>query len=64
MRPFREFVYPHKTWWAEVKIDQYMSIPQRVTVEADTYFNAIKLLQAQFGPKSIFYGPFEIENDG
>jgi hypothetical protein len=33
---------------------------QEITVQADTYFNAKAMIEAQYGKGSIFTGPIEV----
>jgi hypothetical protein len=33
---------------------------QEITVQADTYFNAKAMIEAQYGKGSIFIGPIEV----
>lgn len=59
MKSFRNFLTEEpQVWWAQIKIDASMPIPQEVMIPAVNYFNAKRMLEAQFGKGSILYGPF------
>jgi hypothetical protein len=47
-----------KTWTAKVKLSN--GAIQEITVQADTYFNAKAMVEAQYGKRNIFSGPTEL----
>jgi hypothetical protein len=46
-----------KTWKAKIKIGSGI---QEVTVQADSFFKAKEMLEAQYGKGSIWMGPTEV----
>lgn len=47
-----------KTWKAKIRLGK--GGIQEITVQADSYFNAKAMIEAQYGKGSIFFGPTEV----
>jgi hypothetical protein len=47
------------TWYATIRLAN--GNQQRVTVRADSYFNARMMIEAQFGRGSIIFGPQRVD---
>jgi hypothetical protein len=44
------------TWWAVIRLAE-TGAQQRVTINADSYWNARQMLESLYGPGAILFGP-------
>lgn len=48
------------TWWTVIRLSG-TGAQQRVTVKADSYWNARQMLEAMYGRSSLLFGPNRVD---
>jgi hypothetical protein len=48
------------TWWAVIRLAE-TGAQQRVTIKADSYWNARQMLESLYGRDTILFGPNRVD---